>query len=79
MIVEQTMPEAKVGDMVILASLPPGLLQGLPEEDQAAIRSIIGRPVRLASYSFGQAELEFVDGAGDEHSIWVEPSLLRTA
>jgi hypothetical protein len=63
--------------MVILNTQPPDLLQGLPEEDQAAIRSIIGRPVTLAGYSFGQAELEFVDGAGDNHSIWVEPSLLQ--
>ena len=73
------MPKLETGRMVILTTLPPDLLKGLPEEDQAAIRSIIGRPVTLAGYSFGQAELEFVDGAGDNHSIWVEPSLLRAA
>jgi hypothetical protein len=73
------MPEFETGHMVILATLPSGLLKGLPDEDQAAIRSIIGRPVRLASYSFGQAELEFVDCAGDMQYIWVDPSLLRAA
>jgi hypothetical protein len=73
------MVKLKTGRLVILTTLPPDLLQGLPEEDQVAIRSIIGRPVTLAGYSFGQAELEFVDSAGDNHSIWVEASLLRAA
>jgi hypothetical protein len=71
------MPEFEPGRKVVLTMLPPGLLRGLPEEDQAAIRSIIGRPVTLAGYRFGHAELEFIDGAGDYHSIWVEPSFLR--
>jgi hypothetical protein len=79
MMVEWTMPEFQAGNMVVLSTLPPDLLRGLPDEDQAAIRSIIGRPVTLAGYSFGQAELEFVDSSGDTHSIWVEPSLLRAA
>jgi len=73
------MPKFGTGSKVILNTLPPDLLRGLPEEDQAAIRAIIGRPVTLAGYSFGEAELEFVDNAGDSHSIWVEPSLLRAA
>jgi len=55
--------------MVVLSTLPPDLLQGLPEQDQVAIRSIIGLPVTLAGYSFGQAELEFVDAAGDNEPI----------
>lgn len=71
------MSDFKIGQKVFLNVMPPGLLQGLPEEDQAAIRAIIGRPVTLAGYSFGQAELEFVDRAGDDHTIWVEPSLLQ--
>ncbi len=77
--VDWTMPKFETGRMVVLDTLPPNLLRGLPKEDQAAIRSIIGQPVTLAGYSFGQAELEFVDAAGDGHSIWVEPSLLRAA
>jgi hypothetical protein len=67
------------GRMVILDGIPPALLVGLPEDDQAAIRSIIGRPVMLAGYSFGGAEVEFIDSLGDSHSIWVEPALLRAA
>ena len=73
------MADFEPGHTVVLESAPPGLLRGLPEEDQTAIRSIIGRPVTLAGYSFGQAEIEFTDAAGDGHTIWVEPSLLRDA
>lgn len=71
------MSKFQIGQKVVLNVLPPGLLGGLAKEDQAAIRAIIGRPVTVAGYSFGQAELEFVDGVGDEHTIWVEPSLLH--
>jgi hypothetical protein len=71
------MPTFEPGHKVVLNTLPPALLYDLPEEDQAAIISIIGQPVTFAGYSFGQAELEFVDAAGDGHSVWVEPDLLR--
>jgi len=55
------------------------LLRGLPEEDQAAIKSIVGRPVTFAALSFGQAELEFTDTQGDEHTLWVETKLIKPA
>ena len=58
------MPELEPGSMVVLNSLPPGLLLGLPDEDQVAIRSIVGHPVVFAGYSWGAAEIEFVDFAG---------------
>jgi hypothetical protein len=67
------------GDRVILTSAPASLLRGLPKEDQKAIRSIVGRPVVLAGLSYGQAELEFTDANGDDHTIWVEPALIRAA
>lgn len=73
------MSEFQIGQKVFLNVLPPGLLGGLLEEDQVAIQAIIGHPVTLAGYSYGQAELEFVDSAGDEHTIWVEPSLLQAS
>lgn len=73
------MPEFEPGRMVVLNTLPPGLLFGLPEQDRIAIQSIIGQPVTLAGYSFGQAELEFVDAVGDGHSIWVDSSLIQAA
>jgi hypothetical protein len=73
------MPVLKPGGLVILISAPSSLLQGLPKEDQRAIRSIVGRPVTLAGFSYGQAELEFFDSRGDGHTIWVETDLIRPA
>jgi hypothetical protein len=71
------MVEFEPGRLVILKGVPPGLLNGLPEEDKSAILAIVGTPVTFAGYSFGQAELEFVDSAGDNHTIWVEPSFIE--
>jgi len=67
------------GEMVSLRRIPPGLLDGLPEEDQDAIVAIVGKPVLLVGYDDdGRAELHFDDAfdgrAGDyshTHSIWV--------
>ena len=67
----------KPGRLVILRSVPPWLLNGLPEEDQAAIRSMIGHPVKFVARSHGKAELEFIDNAGDWHTIWVDTQLLQ--
>ena len=73
------MRNLKPGRLVILTSVPTSLLQGLPEEDQVAIKSIVGQPVTLTGYSYGQAELEFIDSQGDGHTIWVGPDLIRPA
>jgi len=73
------MPKLKPGTLVVLTSVPSSLLRGLPKEDQTAIRAIVGRPVTLAGYSYGQAELEFIDSEGDGHTIWVETDLIRPA
>lgn len=73
------MAEFQPGDRVILTMAPASLLRGLPKEDQEAIRSIVGHPVILAGFSFGQAELEFRDVHGDDHTIWVETALIRAA
>jgi hypothetical protein len=73
------MGKLKPGSLVVLTSVPSSLLQGLPDEDQAAIRAIVGQPVMLGGYSYGQAELEFTDSAGDAHTIWVETDLIRPA
>jgi hypothetical protein len=73
------MRNLKPGRSVILTRVPASLLKGLPKEDQAAIKSIVGQPVTLAGYSYGQAELEFTDSQGDSHTIWVEPDLIRPA
>ena len=73
------MSDFEPGAQVVLVNAPASLLRGLPKEDQKAIKSIVGRPVTLAGYSYGQAELEFTDADGDEHTIWVEPTLIRAA
>jgi hypothetical protein len=69
----------KPGSQVILTTAPQSLLQNLPEEDQEAIRAIVGSPVTFAGYSWGQAELEFTDREGAGHSIWVDDSLIKRA
>jgi hypothetical protein len=71
--------------MVSLRRIPPGLLDGLPAEDQNAIVAIVGKPVRLVGYDDdGRAELHFDDPfdgrAGDyshTHSIWVAPEFIE--
>ena len=48
------------GSRVVLVAIPPRLLDGLPEEDQRAIRAIVGKPVTLVGYDDdGRAELHF--------------------
>lgn len=70
----------KPGDTVKLVAIPPGLLGGLPESDQQAIASIVGRPVALVAYDDdGRAELEFIDSEGTYHSIWVHPRFIQPA
>jgi hypothetical protein len=38
------------GDTVVLRSLQPGLLTGLPTEDQEALIAAVGKPVLLLAY-----------------------------
>jgi hypothetical protein len=73
------MARLEPGHSVVLTSLPPGLLSGLPREDQDAIQAIIGQRVTLVGFMHGQAELEFFDEDGDGHTIWVAPSFIRAA
>jgi hypothetical protein len=79
------MDSPKAGETVVLTVLPPGLLDGLPEEDQRAISAIVGRPVLLCGYDQdGRAELEFDDpfdgrpGTFEHtHTIFVSPKFIR--
>jgi hypothetical protein len=73
------MPKLELGALVILNRAPPTLLQGLPKEDQKAIRSIFGKPVAFTGFNYGQAELEFTDAQGEYHTIWVDKDLIRLA
>jgi hypothetical protein len=73
----QSMPP-KPGDMVVLIELPPGLLDGLPPEDQQAINQAVGIPILLREYDeAGRAELAFKDSAGTFHCIYVDPAFIR--
>jgi hypothetical protein len=68
----------KPGQVVVLTEAPPELLRNLPKEDCNAIYAIIGQPIVLVGYDKdGRAELQFVDGEGQYHSIWVDPIKLR--
>jgi hypothetical protein len=68
------------GTKVVLKSVPPGLLDGLPQSDQRAIAAIVVQPVRLVDYDdVGRAELEFTDDEGDIHYVYVKPEYLRPA
>jgi hypothetical protein len=74
-----------VGENVVLVSLPPGLIDGLPDEDQRAIRAIVGKPVLLVGYDErGYAQLHFADPFdlqtntySHTHSIWVAPDFIQ--
>ena len=73
-----------VGDEVVLIAVPPGLLDGLPDEDQRAITAMLGKPVRLIGWDEdGRAELHFddpfdtrTDDYSHTHSIWVRPEFI---
>lgn len=61
-----------VGDSVKVIDIPAWLPQGLPEEDQIAIWSQIGKTLVIQGFSEdGDAELEFADNDGHIHTIWI--------
>jgi hypothetical protein len=67
------------GDTVTLVSVPPGVLDGLPVEDQQAIKDAVGKPALLNEYDDdGRAEVEFKDRNGLIHFIYVCPDFIRT-
>lgn len=73
------------GEQVILLALPPGFLDGLPDEDQRAITAMVGKPVLLLGYDEdGRAELYFDDpfeprseSSSYSHSILVSPEFIQ--
>jgi hypothetical protein len=63
---------------VILEVLPPGLIDGLPDEDQRAITTMVGKPMVFERYERnGTAKLEFMDKDDAIHLIWVEPKFIK--
>ena len=64
-------------DTAVLKELPPGFIDDLPAEDQAAIAAIVGKPISLLGYDEdGRAELEFTDKEGIIHFIYVHPRFI---
>ena len=62
---------------VILKVLPPGLIDGLPEEDRQAISAVVGKPTIFEKYEHnGTVKLEFTDKDDAIHLIWVEPKFI---
>ncbi len=71
--------DSRAGQPVVLIAIPPGLLDGLPDDDQRAITAIVGKAVMLCGYDgIGRAELEFDDPFNDStHTIWVAPEFIQ--
>lgn len=66
-----------VGDYVRIVDIPEEIPEGLPEEDQIAIRAQVGKIMVIQDFNNdGAAELEFVDDAGHIHTIWIDPDCL---
>ena len=61
---------------MILKGVPDGFLDDLPANDQQAIRAAIGQHVTVLTVDPVLVEVEFVDGDGDTHTIWVPYSML---
>jgi hypothetical protein len=63
----------KPGEMVLLVGLPLGFLDDLPEEEQKAIREMVGKPVKLGAYDeLGRAELFFGNIDRTSHTLYLE-------
>jgi hypothetical protein len=67
----------KPGERVVLEKLPPGLLNGLPEEDQKAVSAIVGVPIPFLGFDDGRLDLEFVEDDGTIHTIYVDRQFVK--
>jgi hypothetical protein len=67
------------GSGAVLITIPPGLLDGLPKEDQLAISAVVGKRILFVGYDEdGRAELEFTDSEGIIHFIYVSPEFVKS-
>ena len=74
--------QPKPGDMVVLVGLPPGFLDDLPLEEQAAISAMVGKPIKFcgitSTSTWERVEVEFIDEKrGMKHWLYVDPSFIR--
>jgi hypothetical protein len=65
----------KANDLVRLKRIPFDLLEGLPFEDQEAIKRATTMTY-VGVRDDGKAELEFTTEKGDGHTIWVDPAVV---
>ena len=68
--------------MVVLVGLPPGFLDDLPLEEQAAISAMVGKPIKFcgitSTSTWERVEVEFMDEKlGMKHWLFVDPSFIR--
>jgi hypothetical protein len=76
---KRKLTDPRVGDLVKLKFVPPGLLDNLPIADRKAILRASSSPMRLIEYDeVGRAGLKFTDGSGIIHIIYVNPDLLTS-
>lgn len=60
-------------DVVVILKISQNLLSDLPQEDQDAIKNCVGKKFSIAGFdALGNVEVEFVDGQGNPHTIWIE-------
>jgi hypothetical protein len=70
--------KVSVGATVRLLIVPEELIYGLPESDQLAIQSIVGREITVEDIDEnGKVELKFEDQDKTIHFIWVSPSAVQ--
>jgi hypothetical protein len=70
----------KPGQKAIVTGLPKGFLDNLPQEDQAAITAILGKPIRFRGFDdAGRAELEFREADGTLHFIYLAQQFIGPA
>jgi hypothetical protein len=76
--IDQAGVEVAPGDTVIVKSIPDGLLYGLLNEDQEAIKACIGQLLKVADVNAaGDAEIEFTDQFDNFHTIWIATTNLE--
>jgi hypothetical protein len=70
--------------LVVLRNVPDDLLRGLSNEDVAAIRAAVGKPVYVVEGADavnpclrGTVEVEFRAADDSIHTIWVNPDHLE--
>jgi len=64
-------------DNVLINRIPDDLLKELLVEDQEAIKKCVGKRLIISGFdSNGNAEIEFIDEQGHQHTIWIASNCL---